>query len=122
MIKTLEELINSDAMENEYDGKEHVFDARDIPLDDPDVMSLFANTSALGITPEDIDGCPVGCLGSRNLGRILLFRWWWIRSRRRFQTDPDFRMSHGTDCVVNNAQYIFKFWRGKRRSLRHLYP
>ncbi|HJE99522.1 MAG TPA: PolC-type DNA polymerase III, partial [Sellimonas intestinalis] len=40
MIKTLEELINSDAMENEYDGKEHVFDARDIPLDDPDVMSL----------------------------------------------------------------------------------
>ena len=36
MIKTLEELINSDAMENEYDGKEHVFDARDIPLDDPD--------------------------------------------------------------------------------------
>ena len=68
MIKTLEELINSDAMENEYDGKEHVFDARDIPLDDPDVMSLFANTSALGITPEDIDGCPVGCLGIPEFG------------------------------------------------------
>ena len=83
MIKTLEELINSDAMENEYDGKEHVFDARDIPLDDPDVMSLFANTSALGITPEDVR---LAALASRNLGRILLFRWWWIRSRRRFQT------------------------------------
>ena len=52
MIKTLEELINSDAMDNEYDGVNNVFDARNIPLDDPQVMSLFANTKALGITPE----------------------------------------------------------------------
>ena len=35
MIKTLEEFINSDAMENEYDGVNRIFDARDIPLDDP---------------------------------------------------------------------------------------
>lgn len=33
-------------------------DPTKIPLDDPQVMSLFQNTSALGITPEQIDGCP----------------------------------------------------------------
>ena len=32
-----------------------------IPLDDKDVMSLFQNTSALGITPDDIGGCTLGC-------------------------------------------------------------
>ena len=41
MIKTLEELINSDAMDNKYDGVNNVFKATDIPLDDPGVMGLF---------------------------------------------------------------------------------
>lgn len=35
-------------------------DPTKIPLDDKAVMSLFQNTSALGIEPEDIDGCPLG--------------------------------------------------------------
>ena len=39
-----------------------------IPLDDKAVMSLFQNTSALGIEPEDIDGCPLGALGIPEFG------------------------------------------------------
>ena len=31
--------------------------ARTVPLDQRDVMSLFAGTQALGISPEDIGGC-----------------------------------------------------------------
>ena len=95
MIKTLEELINSDAMENEYDGKEHVFDARDIPLDDPDVMSLFANTSALGITPEDIDGCPVV------IQMVVDTKPKTLSDLIRISG-----LSHGTDVWLNNAQTL----------------
>ena len=43
-------------------------DPTKIPLDDPQVMSLFQNTSALGITPDQIDGCPVGSLGIPEFG------------------------------------------------------
>ena len=43
-------------------------DPTQIPLDDPQVMSLFQNTSALGITPDQIDGCPVGSLGIPEFG------------------------------------------------------
>ena len=31
-------------------------------------MSLFAGTKALGITPEDIGGCKLGCLGVPEFG------------------------------------------------------
>ena len=34
----------------------------------PSVMSLFKNTSALGVTPEDLDGCPLGALGIPEFG------------------------------------------------------
>ena len=43
-------------------------DPTTIPLDDKEVMSLFQNTSALGITPEDIGGCKLGCLGIPEFG------------------------------------------------------
>ena len=45
--------------------------ARTVPLDQRDVMSLFAGTQALGISPEDIGGCRLGCLGSRSLVQTL---------------------------------------------------
>jgi DNA polymerase-3 subunit alpha (Gram-positive type) len=31
-------------------------DPKEVALDDPEVMSLFASTDALGITPDDIGG------------------------------------------------------------------
>ena len=39
-----------------------------IPLDGQDVMSLFQNTDALGITPEQIGGTKLGALGIPEFG------------------------------------------------------
>ena len=39
-----------------------------IPLDDAKVMSLFKNTEALGITPDQIGGCRLGALGIPEFG------------------------------------------------------
>ncbi len=39
--------------------------AREIPLDSKEVMSLFKGTDALGITSDDIRGCPLAVLESR---------------------------------------------------------
>lgn len=43
-------------------------DPQSIPLDDASVMSLFKNTSALGVMPEDLNGCPLGALGIPEFG------------------------------------------------------
>ena len=39
------------------------FDPLQIPLSDPETMSLFTSTKALGITPEQIRGVPLGTFG-----------------------------------------------------------
>ena len=44
-----------------------------IPLDDPGVMSLFQSTEALGITPEQIGGCKLGCLAWAFGNMYLIF-------------------------------------------------
>ena len=67
MIKMLEEYITSDALENEY-NEENPFVATKIPLDDRKVLTLFHDTSALGIKPEDIGGCKIGSLGIPEFG------------------------------------------------------
>ena len=43
-------------------------DATTIRLDDPDVMALFHGTESLHITPEDINGIPLGSLGVPEFG------------------------------------------------------
>ena len=78
MIKMLEELVE------QLTGKP--FKATEIPLDDPGVMQLFADTGSLGIKPSDIGGCPWDVLESRSLGLISLSRWLWIQSQRRCLT------------------------------------
>lgn len=107
MIKMLEELISSDAMENEYDPVEHPFNATKIPLDDPGVMSLFANTKALGIVPDDIDGCPVGCLGIPEFGTDFVIQM-VVDTKPKTLSDliRISGLSHGTDVWLNNAQTL----------------
>ncbi len=60
-------------------------DPQTIPLDDPTVMSLFKNTSALGVTPEDLNGCALGCLGIPEFGTDLPCRWLLMQSHRNFR-------------------------------------
>ena len=52
-------------------------DATTIPLDDPEVMSLFHSTDILGITPEDIGGIVVASIPvkSSNLRIIVGSSW-----------------------------------------------
>ncbi len=109
MIKSLEAYISSPDMENEYNETDHPFVATTIPLDDKDVMSLFHDTSALGITPDDISGCPVGCLGIPEFGTDFVIQ---MVVDTKPQTLSDLirisGLSHGTDVWLNNAQELIK--------------
>ncbi len=109
MIKSLEAYISSPAMENEYNETDNPFAATKIPLDDKGVMSLFHDTSALGITPEDIGGCPVGCLGIPEFGTDFVIQ---MVVDTKPQTLSDLirisGLSHGTDVWLNNAQELIK--------------
>ncbi|MCQ2508297.1 MAG: PolC-type DNA polymerase III [Dorea sp.] len=109
MIKTLEEFISSPSMDNEYNETDHPFKATEIPLDDPKVMSLFYETSALGITPDDIGGCPLGCLGIPEFGTDFSMGMVMEAKPRMFSDLIRIAgLSHGTDVWLNNAQELIR--------------
>ena len=101
MIKMLESLVE------ELTGKPFV--ATDIKLDDPGVMSLFASTEILGITPEDIDDCPVGCLGIPEFGTDFVIQM-VVDTKPKTLSDliRISGLSHGTDVWLNNAQTLIQ--------------
>lgn len=75
--------------------------ATEIPLDDPETMSLFTSTEALGVTPEEIN-CPIGSLAIPEFvsSNICLTNF-----------DALVRisgLSHGTDVWLNNAQDLVR--------------
>ncbi len=109
MIKTLEEYISSPAMDNEYNETDNPFVATKIPLDDKGVMSLFHDTSALGITPEDISGTPVGCLGIPEFGTDFVIQM-VVDTKPQSLSDliRISGLSHGTDVWLNNAQELIR--------------
>lgn len=82
-------------------------DAKNIPLDNKEVMSLFASTEALGIKPEDIGGCPLGALGIPEFGTDFVIQ---MLIDTKPQTFSDLvrisGLSHGTDVWLNNAQTV----------------
>ncbi len=101
MIKTLEEMVE------QLTGQKFV--ATDIKLDDPGVMKLFEDTSSLGITPEDIGGCPVGCLGIPEFGTDFVIQM-VVDTKPKTLSDliRISGLSHGTDVWLNNAQTLIK--------------
>ena len=92
MIRMLQDLTGLDPVE-------------DIPLDCPEVMSLFQNTSALGITPEDIGGCKLGALGIPEFGTDFAMQM-LLDAKPKYFSDlvRIAGLAHGTDVWLGNAK------------------
>ena len=84
-------------------------DPTEIPLDDKGVMSLFASTEALGITPEQIGGCKLGCLGVPEFGTEFAMQM-VIDAKPKCFTDlvRIAGLAHGTDVWLGNAQTLIE--------------
>ncbi|MBE5945595.1 MAG: PolC-type DNA polymerase III [Lachnospiraceae bacterium] len=95
MIKRLEDLTG--------------LDAKTIPLDDKEVMSLFHGTEALGITPEDIGGTKLGSLGVPEFGTEFAMQMLIDANPQNFSDLVRIAgLSHGTDVWLGNAQTLIQ--------------
>lgn len=95
MIRMLEDLTHTDA--------------KNVPLDQQDVMSLFSSTKALGITPEDIGGCKLGCLGIPEFGTDFVIQMLLDTKPSCFSDLVRISgLSHGTNVWLGNAQVLIQ--------------
>ena len=80
---------------------------KDIPMDDKKVMSLFTSTTALGVTPEQIN-CETGALALPEFTKFVI----GIVNETKPTTFAELvkisGLSHGTDVWNGNAQDIVK--------------
>ncbi len=84
-------------------------DAKEVPLDSKEVMSLFASTKALGISPDDIGGCKLGCLGVPEFGTDFAMQM-LIDTQPKYFSDlvRIAGLAHGTDVWLGNAQTLIQ--------------
>ncbi len=80
-----------------------------IPLDDKQVMSLFKNTEALGITPDQIGGCKLGALGIPEFGTEFAMQMLIDTKPQAFSDLVRIAgLAHGTDVWLGNAQTLIQ--------------
>lgn len=80
-----------------------------IPLDDAQVMSLFKNTEALGIEPEQIGGCKLGALGIPEFGTEFAMQMLIDTKPQAFSDLVRIAgLAHGTDVWLGNAQTLIQ--------------
>ena len=84
-------------------------DPTQIPLDDKAVMSLFQDTSALGITPDDLVNCQLGALGIPEFGTDFAMGMLIDTQPTEFSDLVRIAgLSHGTDVWLGNAQTLIQ--------------
>ncbi|MBE5842360.1 MAG: PolC-type DNA polymerase III [Butyrivibrio sp.] len=84
-------------------------DPKTVPLDDKNVMSLFMNTTALGVTPEQLGGTKLGCLGLPEFGTDFAMQM--VIDAQPTSLSHLIRisgLSHGTDVWLGNAQTLIQ--------------
>ncbi len=84
-------------------------DPTQIPLDDKAVMSLFQDTSALGIMPDDLVNCQLGALGIPEFGTDFAMGMLIDTQPKEFSDLVRIAgLSHGTDVWLGNAQTLIQ--------------
>ena len=84
-------------------------DPTQIPLDDKAVMSLLQDTSALGITPDDLVNCQLGALGIPEFGTDFAMGMLIDTQPKEFSDLVRIAgLSHGTDVWLGNAQTLIQ--------------
>ena len=95
MIRKLQDLTGVDPLE--------------IPFDNKEVMSLFKDTSALGISPDDIGGTMLGALGIPEFGTDFAMEM--VKEAKPAKFSDLVRisgLSHGTNVWVGNTQELIR--------------
>ena len=81
---------------------------KSIPIDDPETMSIFSGTEALGVTEDEI-GTKVGTLGIPEFGTSFVRQMLVDTKPTTFAELVRISgLSHGTDVWLNNAQDLIK--------------